>query len=85
MFKTTAVIDGMMCSMCEAHVCDAIRGTLAPKSVKASHKKGTAEIVADREIDEQTLSKALEPTGYKVLSVKSEPYEKKGFFARLMS
>ena len=85
MFKTTAAIDGMMCSMCEAHVCDAIRNTLALKSVKASHKKGTAEIIADREIDEQTLSKALAPTGYKVLSVKSEPYEKKGFFARLMS
>ena len=25
MIKTTMKIDGMMCGMCEAHICDAIR------------------------------------------------------------
>ena len=25
MYKTTLKIDGMMCGMCEAHVCDAVR------------------------------------------------------------
>ena len=44
MIKTTLTIDGMMCSMCEAHVNDAVRDALQVKSVKSSHKKGTTEI-----------------------------------------
>ena len=40
MIETTVKIDGMMCSMCESHVNDAIRNHLNVKKVSASHGSG---------------------------------------------
>lgn len=80
MIKTTVKIDGMMCGMCESHVCDAIRTTFDVKKVRASHKSGLLEIVTQDALDEGAVRKALEPTGYTVLEVSSEPYVKKGLF-----
>lgn len=82
MINTTLTIDGMMCSMCEAHVNDAVRDALQVKSVKSSHKKGTTEIISEQAPDLQTVKDAIEKTGYRVLDMKSEPYEKKGLFHR---
>ena len=82
MIKTTLTIDGMMCSMCEAHVNDAVSDALQVKSVKSSHKKGTTEIISEQAPDLQTVKDAIEKTGYRVLDMKSEPYEKKGLFHR---
>ena len=82
MIKTTLTIDGMMCSMCEAHVNDAVRAVLQAKSVKSSHKKGTTEIISEQSPDLQTVKDAIEKTGYRVLDMQSEPYEKKGLFHR---
>ncbi len=82
MIKTTLTIDGMMCSMCEAHVNDAVRDAMQVKSVKSSHKKGTTEIISEQAPDLQTVKDAIEKTGYRVLDMKSEPYEKKGLFHR---
>ena len=82
MIKTTLTIDGMMCSMCEAHVNDAVRDALQVKSVKSSHKKGTTEIISEQAPDLRTVKDAIEKTGYRVLDMKSEPYEKKGLFHR---
>lgn len=82
MTKTTLTIDGMMCSMCEAHVNDAVRDALQVKSVKSSHKKGTTEIISEQAPDLQTVKDAIEKTGYRVLDMKSEPYDKKGLFHR---
>ena len=82
MIKTTLTIDGMMCSMCEAHVNDAVRDALQVKSVKSSHKKGTTEIISEQTPDLQVVKGAIEKTGYRVLDMKSEPYEKKGLFRR---
>lgn len=82
MIKTTLTIDGMMCSMCEAHVNDAVRDALQVKSVKSSHKKGTTEIISEQTPDLQTVKDAIEKTGYRVLDMQSEPYEKKGLFHR---
>lgn len=80
MIKTTVNIEGMACSMCEAHVCDTIREAFNVKKVRASHKAGTAEIVSEDALNEEALKKAIEDTGYKVLAVKTEPYVKKGLF-----
>ena len=44
MTETILKIDGMMCSMCESHVCDVIRNKFAVKKVSASHSKGTATV-----------------------------------------
>ena len=80
MTKTTVKIDGMMCGMCESHVCDAIRAAFEVKKVRASHRTGLLEIVAQDALDEGAVRKAIEPTGYNVLGVTSEPYAKKGLF-----
>ena len=80
MIKTTVGIDGMMCSMCEAHVNDTIRKAFEVKSVKSSHKIGETEIISENPIDEDKLRKAMEPTGYAVTAISSQPYEKKKLF-----
>lgn len=66
MVQITVGVDGMACSMCEAHVSDAIRKAFPVKKVTASHTKGQAVIVAENEIAEADIAKALEPTGYRM-------------------
>ena len=81
MLKTTLKIDGMMCSMCEAHICDTIRKAVpGAKKVSASHRSGEASFVTEAAVDESVLKDAVAATGYACLSVSSEPYEKKGLF-----
>ena len=80
MTKTTLQIDGMMCSMCESHVNDAVRNAFSVKKVASSHKKGTCEIVSEEPPEEAKLRAAIEATGYRVLSCASEPYKKRGLF-----
>jgi Copper chaperone len=83
MIKTTLMIDGMMCSMCEAHICDVIRKAVSSaKKVSASHAKGEASFLTETAVDESVLKSAIAATGYTCLSVSSEPYEKKGLFGR---
>ena len=79
MTKTTIRIDGMMCGMCEAHVNDAVRREFSVKKVESSHSKGTTEIISDEALDEAKLREVIEGTGYKFISLESEPYQKKGF------
>ena len=79
MTKTTLGIDGMVCSMCEAHINDAVRRAFPVKKVSSSAAKKQCEIVSDEPLDEQKLRDVIAPTGYTLLSVASEPYEKKGF------
>lgn len=79
MTKTVMKIDGMMCGMCEAHVNDAVRNAVKVKKVSSSHRSGESVIITDDVPDEEKLREAVEKTGYKVLGITSEPYEKKGF------
>ena len=75
MNKTTIKIDGMMCRMCEVHICDTIRRAFPEaKKVKASRKRGEATFLSDNAIEAETLKKAVAATGYTVLSVHVEPY-----------
>lgn len=80
MLKITLKIDGMMCGMCESHVNDAIRRAFPVKKVTSSHKKGETVILTETDISEQKLRDAVEATGYRVLAVSKESYEKKGLF-----
>ena len=82
MTETTLHIDGMMCSMCESHVCDTIRNQFPVKKVTASHSKGTAVILSPEPLDEEALRKAIAETGYELKNVESKPYEKRGLFHR---
>lgn len=79
MIKTTLKIDGMMCGMCESHVNDAVRSAFDVKKVSSSHSSGETEIISESAPDETKLREIIEKDGYKVISVSSEPYEKKGF------
>ncbi len=83
MEKLTVKIDGMMCGMCESHVNDAVRKAFSVKKVTSSHSRGETVILTEGEIDEAALRGAIEETGYRVLSVSREPYEKKGLFSAL--
>ncbi len=83
MIKTTMEIDGMMCGMCEAHVCDAIRKAVPrARKVVASKSRKEASFLTDEPVDTDCLKTAIDATGYTCLGVESVPYEKKGLFGR---
>ncbi|MGN0203620.1 MAG: heavy-metal-associated domain-containing protein [Coprococcus sp.] len=79
MVKMILEIEGMACGMCESHINDTVRREFIVKKVSSSHAKGRTEIIAENPLDEAKLKTAIGETGYKVLSVKTEPYEKKRF------
>ena len=81
MIKTTLKIDGMMCGMCEAHVCDAIRKAVpGAKKVSAARSRGEATFLTEEAVDEAGLKAAIDATGYTCRGVTSAPCEKKGWF-----
>lgn len=83
MKKITVKIDGMMCGMCEAHICDTIRRAFPDaKKVSASRKSGEATFLTENGIDGEALKKAIEDTGYTFVSVSTEDYKKRGLFAK---
>ena len=83
MIKTTLKIDGMMCGMCEAHICDAIRNAIPKaKKVAASHTKKEASFLTEEAVDAAFIKSVIDKTGYTCLSAESAPYEKKGLFKR---
>ena len=82
MIKATLKVEGMMCPMCEAHANDAIRKAMPKCRVSASHKLGKV-VVIDEEINAEVLRSAIENTGYRVLDIAVENYEKKSLFARI--
>ena len=82
MIKTTLKIEGMMCSMCEAHISEAIRKAVpSAKKVSASRSKGEATFLTEEAPDRAALQAAIDATGYTCHSVDSAPYEKKGWFS----
>ena len=83
MIKTTLKIEGMMCGMCEAHICDAIRNAIpSAKKVTASRSKKEASFLTEDAVDAEALKTAIDATGYTCLGVESAPYEKTGLFRR---
>ncbi len=83
MIKTTLKIEGMMCSMCEAHICDTIRKAVpSAKKVAASRGKREASFLTEDSVDAGLLKSTIDATGYTCLSIEAVPYEKKGLFGR---
>lgn len=83
MNQITIKIEGMQCGMCESHINDAIRRDFKVKKVTSSHKKGETVILTEENLTEQSLRDIIEPAGYQVVSVSTEPYEKKGFVKKI--
>ena len=79
MVKTVIKIDGMSCGMCEAHINDSVRSAFRVKKVESSHSKGITQIISEASLDENKLKSVIEQTGYTVVRIESEPYEKKHF------
>ena len=83
MIKTTLKIEGMMCSMCEAHICDTIRKAVpSAKKVAAYRNKREASFLTEDAVDAEMLKASIAATGYTCLDVETAPCEKKGFFGR---
>ena len=70
MIKTIIKIDGMMCSMCEAHINDVIRKNFDIRKVKSSHRKKQTEIESDEILDFEKLKDVIDATGYKVIEIR---------------
>ena len=84
MIRTTMKIDGMMCGMCEAHVCDAIRKAVpGAKKVAANRGKKEASFLTEEAVDTDSLKTAIDATGYTCLGIESAPWNKKALFGWL--
>lgn len=80
MYQYKIKIEGMKCSMCEAHVNDIIRKRLNPKKVTSSHTKGETTVLINEKVDFKAVKDAIEKDGYHVLDIKEQEYKKRGFF-----
>lgn len=81
MIKITINVEGMVCDMCAAHINDTIRKAFPVKKVISSHSKNQTIIVTEKNISEQELRQVIDATGYQLIEMHSEPYEKKRFFS----
>ncbi len=72
LIKTVISIEGMMCGMCESHINDCIRNNFKVKNVYSSHNKGETVVISEEPLDEVSVRKAIDATGYKVTGYVSE-------------
>ena len=81
----TALVDNLpRIALAAAKVVVALAKALvenAPEAGRAMLQVGQVVAEKDLQLDQEALKKAVEATGYQVLSVSTEPYEKKGFFS----
>lgn len=84
MTQITVKVSGMQCGMCESHINDAVRRAFHVKKVTSSHAKGETVILTEEPIDEETLRKVIDGTGYESGAISQVPYEKKGLFSGLL-
>lgn len=82
MYECTVKVDGMMCSMCEAHINDAVRAALSVKKVTSSRKKGETIIQTETEPDTAAIKAAISATGYTVGDITLRQVEKHGLFQK---
>lgn len=78
MIVTKVKIDGMMCTMCEAHINEVIRKSVpGAKKVRSSHTKGECTFLSDEIPNADLIISAIAQTGYTAHGVRSKDYEKK--------
>lgn len=82
MIQYTIAVEGMTCSMCEAHINDAVRKAFPVKKVTSSRSKKETTVLTETELDEDALRTAISATGYEVGEIRKEPWAKKGLFGR---
>ena len=77
MIRTTVQVSGMICSMCEAHVNDAVRSAFEVKKVSSSRSKGETVIESEKPLDLEKLRQVINKTGYLMLYADEEEIPKK--------
>ena len=82
MIQYTIAVEGMACSMCEAHINDAVRKAFPVKKVTSSRSKKETTVLTETELDEDALRAVISATGYEVGEIRKEPWAKKGLFGR---
>lgn len=80
MYECVIKVDGMMCSMCEAHINDAVRAAVSAKKVTSSRKKGETTVQTETEPDVDAIKAAISATGYTVGDISVRQVEKRGLF-----
>ncbi|MCQ2578083.1 MAG: cation transporter [Treponema sp.] len=65
-------INGMMCSMCESHINDAIRKNFEVKKVKSSRRKKQTVIVSENPLDEEKIRSVIKETGYELVKIEKK-------------
>lgn len=80
MIKTIVSVNGLACSMCEAHINDAIRAAFPVRKVTSSHTKKETVILSDEKLDHEAIKRTITGAGYTPMAVTEEIYEKKGMF-----
>ncbi len=63
--KIEILVPGMHCPLCTAMVRKAVLGVEGVKKADVSLKERKATIIADNNVDEKELLKAVDATGYK--------------------
>lgn len=82
MIQYRIAVEGMACSMCEAHINDAVRKAFPVKKVTSSRSKKETTVLTETELDEDAMRAAISATGYEVGEIRKEPWAKKGLFGR---
>lgn len=72
--KTTVVIDGMVCGMCESHLNAVIRQNFQVDKVSSSYRNGVMTIISKKRLDNNRIKDVISQTGYSVKSIHIEPY-----------
>lgn len=85
MFITEIGIDGMMCGQCESHVCALLRIIDGALVVKASHLKNEAVLYSPKPVGKGEVEKALDGSGYRILSFSQDQSEKEPLSYRIKS
>ncbi|MBO5090900.1 MAG: heavy-metal-associated domain-containing protein [Clostridia bacterium] len=83
MIRITLKIEGMMCGMCESHINDTIRRELNVDKVTSSRSKKESVIIAKDDIENEKIRACVAKTGYELINITKEPYEKRSFFGFL--
>ena len=67
--EKTIKIEGMMCAHCEARVKKTLEELAGVDSAAVSHESKTATVALNASVSDETLKKAVEDQGYKVISI----------------
>ena len=67
--EKTILVEGMMCSHCEATVKKALEALDGVSSAVVSHEKGTAVVELTADVSDDVLTKAVEDKDYKVTGI----------------